>query len=138
MSGGKIIALSRSCANEVIARSSLSIIEHRNCQDFHVKRARGKLYRLNNGLHVRCGLRIEDDANPINVWRYFLEDLYPLAAHRKVEAGASSNIAAGMREAIDNALADRINPDHENNRNSAGFLLKYLSFDRAICEDDVR
>src|SRR6476661_5244353 len=34
-------------------------------------------------MHVRCGLRIEDDANPINVWRYFLEALYPLAAHRK-------------------------------------------------------
>src|SRR4051794_8731207 len=64
MSGGTIMALSGSCANEV-SLIKLSIIEHRNYQNFQLKWDCCRLYRMHNGLHVRCGLWIVDKTNSL-------------------------------------------------------------------------
>jgi len=62
------------------------------------------------------------DEDPSNTWRNFLEQLKPLAAHRRFANSKTGYIPTGSRKACDEAIADRIRNDCENDWDNARLL----------------
>ena len=62
------------------------------------------------------------DEDPNNTWRNFLEQLKPLAAHRRLANGKTGYIPTWLRKARDEAIADRIRNDCENDWDNARLL----------------
>src|SRR5216684_388650 len=59
----------------------------------------------------RC--RIEQESGPVDAWRNLLEQLQPLAGDRRLHNGETGSVAAGPRQALDEAAADRIGNDYK-------------------------
>ena len=58
------------------------------------------------------------------VRRDLLEKLYPLATHAGLISCEARNLAAGLREALDKTLGDRIGNADEDDGNSSGLYLE--------------
>ena len=58
--------------------------------------------------------------HPRDVWRNLLEQLQPFPAEVKFGHNEACNIAAGSRQAVHDAKADRIVHDRKHDRYSAG------------------
>src|SRR6516225_1141503 len=65
---------------------------------------------------------VEQDGDPGNPGRDLLEQLQPLAAQRPLHHDETSRVTAGPREARDEAAADRIGNNRENDGDNARFL----------------
>src|SRR5579872_6675652 len=80
------------------------------------------------GAQVIFGRRccVEWDKDPSNTWRNFLEQLKPLAAHRRLANGEAGDVPARPRKARNEAFADRIGNDCENDWDGARLLKQCL------------
>ena len=81
---------------------------------------------------------IVDDGDATHARRDLLEKLYPLAAHAGLKICEARNLAAGLREALDKAPADRVGNADEDDGNSAGLSLEGRKRGARIGEDNVR
>ena len=72
------------------------------------------------GICRRC--RVEQEGDPVDARRNLLEQLQPLARHRALESGETGDVAARPRKARDEAAADRIGNDRENDGDGARLL----------------
>jgi len=63
----------------------------------------------------RC-LGIEQDRYALDPGSDLRQHLQPFAGHRRVVIGEAGDRAAGVGQALDEALADRVGDDHENDR----------------------
>jgi hypothetical protein len=72
------------------------------------------------GIWRRC--RVEQEGDPVNARRDLLEQLQPLAGHRRLHSSETSDVAARPRKARDEAAADRINNGRENDGDGACLL----------------
>jgi hypothetical protein len=80
---------------------------------------------------------IVDDGCATRARRDLLEKLYPLAAHARLISCEARNLAAGLREALDKAPADRVGNADEDDQNSAGLSLESRKRGARIGEDNV-
>src|SRR6516225_4193532 len=80
---------------------------------------------------------IVDDGYATRARRDLLEKLYPLAAHAGLIRCEARNLAAGLREALDKALADRVRNAGEDDGNSAGLWQEGGKRGARIGEDNV-
>ena len=69
--------------------------------------------------------------------RNLLEQLQPLAGYRRLEHGETGDVTARPREARDEAAADRIGNDRENDRDGARLLQQSRSVGRALRKNEV-
>src|SRR6516165_190877 len=81
---------------------------------------------------------VPKDGRPRHVWRQLLEKLKPFAAQAVFELHKARRVSARLREAIDEAGADRVENDSENDRHRAGFLKQERCRSTATNQDDVR
>ena len=80
---------------------------------------------------------IVDDGYATRARRDLLEKLYPLATHAGLIRCEARSLAAGLREAFDKALADRVRNADEDGGNSAGLWLEGGKRGARIGEDNV-
>ena len=66
------------------------------------------------------------------------EQLQPFCAEAIFEHAKAGEVAAGPRQALDKAVANRIGDEHEHDRHSAGRLLQWNHGRSATGQDDVR
>src|SRR5262245_31642557 len=66
--------------------------------------------------------RVEQERDPRDPWRDLLEQLRPLGAERALEVDEPGDVAARVRQARDEAAADRIGDDHEDDGDAARLL----------------
>src|SRR5882762_3645250 len=79
-------------------------------------------------------MRYED---PSNTRRNFLEQLKPLTAHRRFANGKTGYIPTRSRKARDEAIADRIRNDCENDRDNARLLQQSVRSVRVLRKKQV-
>src|SRR6516165_2986398 len=70
--------------------------------------------RLHNFIRVRSRLRVENKCNTPKLWGDLLDELQPLGTGRELEACKSSNVAARVREARDEALSNWVADSHKH------------------------
>ena len=87
------------------------------------------------GICRRC--RVEQETDPVDARRNFLEQLQPLAGHRWLNIGETGNVAARPRKARDEAAADRIGNVHENDGDGARMLQHRRGGGRAMRKNQV-
>ena len=68
------------------------------------------------------GVRVPEHCHPRHSWRDLLEQLQPFGAHAVFESHEAGDVAARLRQAVDEAGADRIGDDHEDHRHVADRL----------------
>jgi hypothetical protein len=61
-----------------------------------------------------------NDRHPRDGGRNLLEQLQPFGAHAELEIGKASGVAAGARQTVHVAGADRIDDGHKHDRHGAG------------------
>jgi hypothetical protein len=66
--------------------------------------------------------RVEQEGDPGDVRRDLLEQLQPLARDRRLNIGETGDVAARPRKARDEAAADRIGNDGENDGDGARLM----------------
>jgi hypothetical protein len=81
---------------------------------------------------------IPKDRRPRHVWRDLLEQLHQLPARAVFGQHKTGGVAAGARQAVDEAGTDRIDDIHEHDRHAAGRLLQLGQGRGAIDQDHVR
>src|SRR6516225_3376279 len=81
---------------------------------------------------------VPKDGRPRYVRRHLLEKLQLFAAQAVFELHEAGRVSARLREAIDEAGADRIGNDGEDDWHRAGFLKQELCRNAASSQDDVR
>ena len=103
---------------------------------FHPERRRR---RLDRGELAGSGgyAGIPKDRRSRHARRDLLDKFQPFSAGAVFEQRKPGGIAARLRQAFDNAGADRIGNLHENDRHGAGRLLQRHDGRRAIGQDDV-
>src|SRR6476661_7923876 len=70
--------------------------------------------------------------------RDLFEQLQPFPAHRILEAGESGDVSSGLRQALDEPLADRIDDQREHDRYRGGPLAQCSQYLWAVGQDHVR
>ena len=80
--------------------------------------------------------RVEQDG-PLDARRNLLEQLQPLAGHRRLHIRKASDVAARPRKARDEAAADRIGKSRENDRDGARLLQQSRRVGRAMRKNQV-
>src|SRR6516225_1978605 len=81
---------------------------------------------------------IEQDSDPSNTRRNLLEQLQPLAGYPWLHNVKTGGITSRMREAGDEAAAERIGYENKNDGNAARFLQQSRSGWRAVRKYEVR
>src|SRR5262245_14825497 len=85
-----------------------------------------------------CGYRgVPKDGRPRYVGCYLLEELQPFTAQTVFELHEAGRISARLRQAFDEAGADRILDDGEDDRHRASFLKQELCGEIASNQTDV-
>src|SRR6185295_15685560 len=83
------------------------------------------------------GCRVMRDEDPSNTWRNFVEQLKPLAAHRRFANGKTGYMPTWSRKARDESIADRIRNDCENDWDGARLLQQRIGRVRALRKKQV-
>ena len=81
---------------------------------------------------------IPKDRRSRHAWRDLLEQLQPFPAHVVFGSHETGGVAAGPRQAVDEASGDRITGDREHDRHGAGRLQQRPHGRAAMGQDDVR
>jgi hypothetical protein len=87
---------------------------------------------------ARGGGRIEENADARQIGGGLLDELKPLAAHLGGAAGEAGDVAAGMGEAFDETIADRIVRRRKHDRDGLGGGHHGCGLARRSRQDDVR
>src|SRR6516165_2357083 len=96
---------------------------HWGCNRLYVEGSGGGLERPQK-VQSTAGRRggVEQKSHTRDGWRQLLEDFHPLAAHRGLDIGEASDVAARTRKALNNAVADWIGDRREYDRYAPGCL----------------
>src|SRR5262245_30865695 len=81
----------------------------------------------------RC--RVEHEGYPVDSWRNLFEQLQPLAGHRGLHSDETSDVSSRPRKARDEAAADRIGNECEDDGNGA-CLLQHRRGNRGALRDN--
>ncbi|MET4217307.1 hypothetical protein ABIB00_002504 [Bradyrhizobium sp. LB14.3] len=103
----------------------------------HMERAARVLDGAQHQRRERRGGGIVDDEDTGQFWRDLRQHLQPFAGQRAVVIGEPSDVAAGMGEILDEALADGIGDDGEHDRDRRGAPAQLLHRGRADRKQDV-
>src|SRR5215468_579364 len=82
--------------------------------------------------------RVPKDGHPRYVGCYLLEELQPLTAQVAIELHETRRVSARSRQTFDEARADRVRDDSEDDRQSSGFLKQELCGAAASSQNDIR
>jgi hypothetical protein len=105
--------------------------------ELHAQRNRSPLDRRELANTAGHGW-IANDRHAGDAWRYILEQLKPFRAQGELECGKSSDVAAGLRQARDEASTDGITHVYEYNRDGARCLLQRTHGRIAVRYNHVR
>ena len=102
----------------------IGIAVDRDCPGLHGQFEPGGLERLQEIGGKRCGRRIVEHCHAPDRGRGLLDELHPFAAQRRfdVDVSKAGDIAAGARQLLDEAAADRIGNYCEHDRDRARLL----------------
>jgi hypothetical protein len=81
---------------------------------------------------------IPKDCYPRYGWRDFLDQLQPFATQAVFELHEARCVSARLRQAFDEAGADRVRNDDKDDRHRARFLQQELCSEAASGQNDVR
>ncbi len=87
---------------------------------------------------ARCRFRVVQEGDPCRSGRYFLQQREPFAAHGGFEMGQPSEVAAGPRQAVHKAPANRVDELDEHDRYAAALAPKRLHHRPAVGEHHLR
>src|SRR6516225_12476871 len=84
-----------------------------------------------------CRLRIEQERNARDARGNLGQQLHPFSSHRGFEITESGDVTAGIREARDESLADRVRYRDEYDWNAAGLTHKGCHDGTGACYDKL-